>query len=69
MLLGFASSNRVLLGLGVTSLLFYISSYYYTLEATLLVKSRTLLIVGLLLLAARWLMTRVIAPASEARHG
>ena len=69
LLLGFAGGNRVLLGLGVASLLFYVSSYYYTLEATLLAKSQTLLVVGLALLAARWLMTRVVFRASEAKHG
>ena len=69
LLLGFAGSNRVLLGLGVLSLLFYISSYYYTLHATLLAKSQTLLIIGLVLLAARWLMTRVVLRAGEAKHG
>lgn len=69
LLLGFAGGNRVLLGLGVASLLFYVSSYYYTLDATLLAKSQTLLVVGLALLAARWLMTRVVFRASEANHG
>ena len=69
LLLGFAGSNRVLLGLGVLSLLFYISSYYYTLHATLLAKSQTLLVIGLVLLAARWLMTRVVFRAGETKHG
>ena len=44
MLLGFAGGNRVLLGLGVVSLLSHISSYYYLLDATLLAKAQTLLI-------------------------
>lgn len=69
MLLGYAGSNRVLLGLGIISLLFYISSYYYLLDATLLAKSQALLVVGLVLFAIRWLMLRVIPSAVEAKHG
>lgn len=58
LLLGFAGSNRVLLGLGVVSLLFYMSSYYYLLDATLLDKSQTLFIIGLVMLSLRWLIHR-----------
>ncbi len=68
MLLGFAGGNRVLLGLGIASLLFYISSYYYLLDATLLAKAQTLLVTGLGLLALRWLMVRVMAGEKEAEH-
>lgn len=60
LVLGFAGSNSVLLGLGVVSLLFFISSYYYLLDATLLAKSLTLLIVGVVLLAVRWLMVTLL---------
>jgi len=58
MLLGFLSGNYVLLGLGVASLLFYVSAYYYLLDVTLLAKSGTLMMVGLTLLIMRWLMLR-----------
>jgi len=68
MLLGFAGANRVLLGLGIVSLLFYISSYYYLLDTTLLAKSQTLLIVGLVLLSLRWLMLNIIPVKKEAKH-
>ena len=68
MLLGFAGTNRVLLGLGIMSLLFYISFYYYLLDATLLAKSQTLLIVGLVLLFVRWLMLNIILGNREAKH-
>lgn len=68
MLLGFSASNRVLLGLGIVSLLFYISSYYYLLDATLLDKSRTLLIVGLTLLTLRLLMLRFLPAQKGAQH-
>lgn len=66
LILGFAISNRVLLGLGIVSLLFSISSYYYLLDITLLAKAQTLLVLGLLLLASRELMNRLLsAPAEE----
>lgn len=68
MLLGFAGANRVLLGLGIVSLLFNISSYYYLLDASLLAKSRTLLVVGLVLLALRGLMLKIIPVKKEAPH-
>jgi uncharacterized membrane protein len=68
-LLGFAGGNRILLGLGIASLLFYISSYYYLLETTLLFKSGTLLVVGVVLLAARWLMLRVASRPKEVSDG
>lgn len=67
-LLGFASANRLLLGLGIVSLLFYISSYYYLLDATLLSKSLTLLIVGLVLLTGRWLLPLILPVKKEAHH-
>lgn len=67
-LLGFAGSNRVLLGLGITSFLFYISAYYYLLDATLLAKSQTLFIVGLILLTLRWIMVPIISRDQEAKH-
>lgn len=64
-LLGFAGSNRTLLGLGIASLLFYISSYYYLLDVTLLAKSQTLLMIGLIMLAARWCVLRFSTENSE----
>ncbi len=60
LLLGFAGSNRVLMGLGIVSLLFYISSYYYLLDATLLAKAQTLLVTGIALLLVRWVMLKMI---------
>jgi len=61
-LLGFANGNRVLVGLGIAALLFYVSGYYYLLDATLLVKSGVLLATGVVLLAARWLVLNVVMP-------
>jgi len=68
-LLGFAGGNRVLLGLGIAALLFYISSYYYLLETTLLIKSGTLLMVGVVLLSVRRLMLHVASRPKEATDG
>ena len=65
-LLGFSASNRVLLGLGIIALLFFISSYYYLLENTLLDKSITLFIVGVMLIIARWIIQRLF---SNKNHG
>jgi hypothetical protein len=48
--LGFASSHRILLGLGVVATLTYLSKYYYSLELTLSEKSLSLCVLGLLLL-------------------
>jgi len=55
-LLGFANGNRIVAGMGIASLLFYISSYYYQLQTTLLLKSQTLFVIGIILILARWLM-------------
>lgn len=57
-MLGFAGGNRLLLGLGMVSLLFFISSYYYMLNTTLLAKSATLFVAGLVLLSARFVLLR-----------
>lgn len=66
--LGFFGSNRVLAGLGIISLLFYISSYYYLLDTTLLNKSRSLVVVGLVLLFVRWFMLRIVPAQSKVLH-
>jgi hypothetical protein len=68
LLLGFAGANRILMGFGIASLLFYISSYYYLLEKTLLVKSQTLLLIGLVLLLARWMVLRFMPAKEEGQH-
>ncbi len=68
MLLGFSCANRVLLGLGIISLLFYISSYYYLLDTTLLDKSQSLFIVGLALLIIRWVMLHILPGKKGVPH-
>lgn len=59
-ILGFATSHRLLFGLGVISLLFFISNYYYFTGVTLLDKAYILAIVGVALLLARWLTTQLL---------
>lgn len=54
LLLGFATGNRVLMGLGLLALGGFISHYYYQLQNTLLFKSMVLAISGLLLLSIRF---------------
>ena len=68
LLLGFANSNRVLMGLGIIGLLFYISTYYYLLDTTLLNKSLSLLVIGAVLLAWRWSLLRFIPITQEKHH-
>lgn len=68
LLLGFAGANRVLQGLGITTLLFYISYYYLLLDVTLMEKAKYLFIVGLILLVARWLIPRILPEKKEAQH-
>ena len=63
-LLGFSNSNRILIGMGVISLLGYISSYYYMLQLTLLHKSFTLAATGSVLLAA-WLVIRYFTQLNQ----
>jgi uncharacterized membrane protein len=68
LILGFYGSNRALTGLGIVSLLFYISTYYYLLDTTLWVKSESLFAVGTVLLLFRWLMPRILPEGGEVIH-
>ncbi|MCX7067097.1 MAG: DUF4401 domain-containing protein [Methylococcales bacterium] len=53
LLLGFATGNRVLMGLGLLALGGFISHYYYQLQNTLLFKSMVLAVSGAVLLSVR----------------
>ncbi len=66
--LGFVGTNRLLLGLGIASLVSFISFYYYLLDSTLLAKSGSLCATGISLLVLRWCMLRVLATKKEATH-
>ena len=54
LIIGFSTSHRLVMGLGVISSLFFISNYYYNMGETLLDKSVGLALVGLSLLFFRW---------------
>ena len=63
--LGFAHSNRTLLGLGVCSLIVYSSSYYYMMEETLLLKSGILLAVAMFMLVSRLVLKKALPLLNE----
>ncbi len=65
MILGFSNANRLLIGLGIVVLLFYLSAYYYSLQTTLLVKSGILAATGMVLLSARWAVLKWVFPLKE----
>ena len=67
LLLGFAAGNRLLLALGILSLLGFVSHFYYSLHATLLEKSGLMALTGILLLGA-WFLLRRYAPAPPAEE-
>ncbi|WGI26232.1 DUF4401 domain-containing protein [Halomonas alkaliantarctica] len=69
LLLGFAMSHRLVMGLGVFSLLMGVGSYYYWLDATLLTKALTLLILGGVLLALRWALRKWLASLKPTTKG
>jgi hypothetical protein len=58
LLLGFATGNRVLMGLGLIALGGFISHYYYQLNNTLLFKSLVLALSGAVLLAVRFALQK-----------
>ncbi|MGP5202386.1 DUF4401 domain-containing protein [Psychrobacter aquimaris] len=53
-----ANSQRALLGLAIIALVSYIFWYYYQLDTSLLIKSLSMLIVGLTMLMVRWLLIK-----------
>lgn len=63
--LGFVMAHRVVMASGILILLVAVSRYYYSLEATLLVKSLMLLVMGILLLSIRWGLKRWLGVANE----
>lgn len=57
-IIAIANSQRLLLGLGITALVSYIFWYYYQLDTSLLVKSASMLLIGIALLLIRWLLIK-----------
>jgi hypothetical protein len=67
LLLGFAAGSRLLVGVGVVSLLGFVSHFYYDLDATLLAKSGLMALAALLLLAIHLALRRMpMAPRETA---
>lgn len=56
LVVGYANGNRVLAGLGILSLVGYLSHYYYAMQVTLLEKSALLAAAGVALLVLRFAM-------------
>lgn len=54
--LAMANGQRTLLGVGVFALVCYVFWYYYQLDTTLLLKSASMLVVGIVLLLVRFLL-------------
>lgn len=70
LLLGFAVANRLLMALGILSLLGFVTHFYYSLHATLLEKSGLLAVTGLCLLVAYVLLRRgFLSSGAETNHG
>ncbi|MBT5230509.1 MAG: DUF4401 domain-containing protein [Methylococcales bacterium] len=67
-ILGYANGARMLLSLGIVSLLFYISSYYYSLDMSLLEKAQILAVFGSILLLISWVMSKKFQPKQENTH-
>lgn len=63
LLLGFAAGSRLLTGVGILSLLGFVSHFYYSLHATLLAKSGLMALLALLLLAAHLGLRHMPEPA------
>lgn len=66
LLLGFAAANRLLMLLGILSLLGFVTHFYYSLHATLLEKSGLLAATGLCLLAGYFILRRHASAEADA---
>jgi len=60
LLVGFAHSHNLLIGLGVFSSLSFLSYYYYYLGDTLMDKAGVLALMGVAILVSRWVVTMVL---------
>ena len=68
LLLAFAASQRVLMGMALLALLFALGHYYYSLQSTLLVKAAALFATGVLLVGARFLVRMAASRITEGSH-
>jgi len=67
LMVGFAAASRTMVGVGIVTLLGFLSHYYYSLEFTLLYKSVLLVVTGLVLLTGRWFIGKWL-PVSGGSH-
>jgi uncharacterized membrane protein len=65
LLLGFWRGHRLLMGLAIGFLVFFIGAFYYNLDLTLLEKSWILLATGILLFIARYFLLGQFKPEQE----
>ena len=68
LLVAFATGHRPLLGVAALALLGVLGHYYYSLQATLLLKSAALLATGMALLGVRYVLHLLVSPAKEIAH-
>ena len=67
LVLGFAGGNRALMGLGIAAMLAHLSYFYYSLSATLLMKSMWLAGTGLLLIVM-WAVMRLMFGSTSGKE-
>lgn len=70
-LLGAAAGNRSFVGAGFVFLVVFVTAYFYGIEMTMLTKSVTLVTTGAVVLAARWVVLKVLSgpDQGEMQHG
>jgi len=68
LLMAFAAGQRVLIGLAILALLAALGEYYYSMQATLLVKAAALFATGVVLIGSRMLVRVAIPREPEVGH-
>lgn len=64
----FAMGRPALTGMGLVTAAAMLGYYYFSLQATLMAKSLSLMAAGVVLLVAGWALSRVASPADGGRH-
>ena len=59
-MLGASAGHRTFVGAGIAFLAIFVGAYFYGIEITMLRKSATLVAAGLVILAARWMLQKLI---------
>jgi len=63
-ILGASSGNRVFTGAGIAFLTLFVATYFYGIQITMLTKSITLVATGTAVLAARWVLLRILSTSN-----